>query len=176
MLQASHTVSGTIPTRMSSAKTAGDVVPLGWSIDHRLLFRRVTIEGDQPISRLLTRAVTGGPERLINAATLPTAAPGFLSPVTRDGLQEFLHYGFFVPGTTSIVYQHGSENVTNGDGISFPRYHVALKADAENATSKPIQGSTPALAWHQEALADQADPPFQVTEVPNAEFVDRFIR
>ncbi len=158
------------------APTTGGLVPMGWSVDDRLLYSRLEFEGGSPASWLITRAVVGGPERVIDTATLPTAFPGTVSPLTRGGLHRFLHYGYFVPGTTSIVYQHGSSSVTDSDGYAFPRFYVALEADADNAASKPILGSVPPLAWHQEALTEGSySPPFDLIDVPNAEFIDRFI-
>ncbi len=167
---------GAVPVDViAPTNTAGGLTPLGWSVDDRLLYTRLTLEDGSPVSRLVTRAVTGGPERVIDTATLPTAVPGYLSPLTIAGLHQFLHYGYFVPGTTTIVYQHGSSSVTDGDGYTFPRFYVARKADADNAASAPIGGSVPPLTWHQEALADKFFPPFNLIDVPDAEFIDRFV-
>lgn len=167
---------GAVPVDVVAPSSA-TIVPLGWSVDDRLLYSRLDSSGAAPVSRLITRAVAGGAERVIDRATLPTGYPGFFSPLTRGGLNAYLHYGYFVPGTNSIVYQHGSSNVTNGDGYTFPRFYVALESDADNAVSKPVLGNLPPLAWHQEVLdSSPYFPPFDLTDVPNAEFVDRFIR
>jgi hypothetical protein len=152
------------------------VLPLGWSIADRLLYATVSIEGGSPVSRLVTRALAGGPERVIDTAVLPTAFPGYVDPLTRDGLHQFLHYGYFVPGTNAIVYDHGSTTATDSDGYTFPRYYVALISDADAASSRPILGTKPPLTWHQEALSEGAfEPPFDLIDVPNAEFVGRFV-
>lgn len=155
------------------APTTGKVLPTGWSVADRILYSRTGIESGSFVSHIITRAVAGGPERVIDTATLPTEFPGFDSPLTIGGFQQFVHYGYFVPGTTSIVYQHGSSSVTDGDGYTFPRFFVALKADAGTGTSKPILGTKPPLTWHQEALMDTY--PAELIDVPNLEYVERFI-
>lgn len=159
------------------APSAGVIVPMGWSVENRLLYSRRTIEGGTPVWRLITWSIGGGPERVIDKASFPPAYPGYPTPLTRGALYAYLTYGYFVPGTNSIVYNDGSSTVTNSQGSTFPRYHVARRTDADGATSKAIRGTRPPLAWHQEALEDGAfEPPFDLIDVPNAEFVDRFVR
>ena len=161
--------------------TSGLLVPLGWSVADRLLYSRTRIEGDRAVSRLITRAVSGGAERVLDTAASPVILypefPLLSSPPTRGAHYAWLHYGYFVPGTTSIVYNDGSSSATDGDGSTFPRFHVALIADADDASAKPILGAKPPLTWHPEVRSDDFDPPYDDTiDVPNAEYLDRFVR
>jgi hypothetical protein len=154
----------------------GTVVPMGWSVAGRLLYSRTVVDGASVVSRLITRAAAGGPERVLDTAAAPTSFSASDSPLTRGGLSPFLHYGYFVPGTSKIVFNHGSSTVTDAAGYTFPRFYVALVTDATGASSRPILGSKPPLTWHQEALTEGAfEPPFDLIDVPDAESVNGFV-
>lgn len=135
------------------------VVPYGWSVADRLLFGEIDQTASGFVSRLVTTNLAGQARRTVDVATF-RAAP--LLP------SAWAHLGYFVPGTTSIVYGDGSTTVTNGDGRRFPWFQLRIVADAPGAQSAPLAGAASPLQWHHEG-----QPPDD-TDLPNVELVDRF--
>ena len=123
--------------------TTDDITPLGWSVADRLLVHRLPLAADPGAtsitSTLATLSASGGSVRNLSSLTFPLAS------ITRGIAAPFLHYGYFVPGTTSIV-MNGFQMVTNTDGLSMPWFQVQLIADATGACAGPILGSPPPLA------------------------------
>ena len=149
---------------------AGDgeyLTPLGWSVTDRILLNvRPPGSFAALVSTLETMRAFGGGRRLIDRATLTSNTASL-------GLGNLsLHYGYFVPGTTTIVFNDGSTRVTNADGYSFPWFQVHVITDVDYGRSGPLTGVAPPLVWHEASLG----PGLAVTDVPNVELVERFAR
>jgi hypothetical protein len=155
--------------------SANGLLPMGWSIGGRILFAetRRAANGDV-VSDLVTEPLGGGPTRLLDRAV--ESANWFSRGTLTESDVPFAHYGYFVPGTTDIVYVDGSSTVTNSDGLTFPTYDIRLIADADHAIPKSIHGTPLPVQWHQEPVFDPPVPlPFTVTDVPNVELIERFV-
>ena len=164
-----NATSGATPTTVLPA-TENCSLPLGWSVADRILLSCVTTTPGTPVtiaSSLETMEVTGGARQVIDSLS----ATQHVSSSPRP-----FHYGYYVPGTTSIVFNDGSTTVTNSDGRSFPWFQIHLISDVPGAASGPLLGVAPPFGWHQEALSGSGLPPFTFTDVPNLEFVERFVR
>jgi hypothetical protein len=157
---------GAVPTMVLDA-TAGCRLPLGWSVTNRVLFDCVRFNGSGTAetfhSTLETMAVTGGPRKVIDTAngTQVTTTPFWA-----------FHFGYFVPGTSTVVYNDGSILYPNPNG-NIPWYRVHLYDDT-TGDETAILGTDPAVTTHLEALPDRQ--PTTSTNIPNAEMVERFTR
>jgi hypothetical protein len=150
---------GATSTTIGSPSGVDDqLIPLGWSVADRLLTWTVTAG---PVYTLATMPVAGGAQRVIERKDVS------------DVLVRTFHFGYFVPGTTTIVFNSMSKIVTNPTGQQLVWPRIRRVADADGAVSAPLTGSNPPLTWHQEALA--GGPPFTLIDVPDAELFERFV-
>jgi hypothetical protein len=154
--------SGATPQRVVPP-VSGLMVPTGWSVANRLLVSEIEYPQAPVVASpttLFTVNADGAGRRTIDTATASLLSLG-----------EGWDYGYYVPGTDSIVYAGQFATVTNGDGIKFPRFRVQIVADRPNATAAPLDG-TPPLVWHQVPI-DENSPP-TMTNAPNQDMVEGF--
>lgn len=152
------------------AATPKRLLPLGWSSAGRLLYRTSEeLPDGRRRTTLLTRAITGGPTRTVDTSTGPV---GWIDPQAATSLW---HVGYYVPGTTTIVYVDGSATTTSSDGLTFPRFDIRLIADASNATARSIHGTPLPVSWHPLPAWDAPTPMGPTTPGPNVEFIERFV-
>jgi hypothetical protein len=139
------------------------LLPMGWSIADRLLVSEIDFPNGPPTATattLFTVSTAGTGRRVVDTATI-----NFFSPY------EGWDYGYYVPGTTSIVYAGKFATVTNGDGYTFPRFRIQLIADQTNAMAGPLDG-TPPLVWHQVPINSSETP--TMSNAPNQDVLERF--
>jgi hypothetical protein len=135
----------------------GCQVPLGWSVENRLLLSCTT----GTVSRLLSVPLGEGTTNVIS---------------TFDGTGVLLAgiptFGYYAPGTNTIVFNK-VVTVTNSDGHRVPWSQVHTAYDVPFAPSTPLGGSPPPLVWHQQAMPQPgpSSPPYSFTDVPNQEYV-----
>jgi len=148
--------------------------PLGWSIADRVLLSCVNSVAGAPTSvtsSIETMPANGGPRRVLDVLTAGPAA----SQIAGFG-PLFSHYGYYVPGTTTVIYNDGSTTVTNAEGHPFPWFQIHLIADTPGAVPSALLGTSPPFGWHQQKVGAFSLPPYTFTDVPNAELVERFVR
>ena len=132
------------------------VIPLGWSAAGRVLFLRQTRGAGTSTtvaSSIETVAAGGGPSKVIDDQT--SAAP----------MTDFTtHFGYFVPGTSQVLYTGGSRTTTLGGSVwAWPQ--IRLHDDTTGGDG-PVPETDAPLATH---LAYSG-------EAPNVEFIERFVR
>ncbi len=142
-------------------------VPLGWSIADRMLLSCVRELPGNPAtvrSTLETMPVAGGIRQVIDTADA--------SAITTATANTHLnHFGYFVPGTTTIVFNDGSEMSHTEDG-SVPWYRMRLHDDSTGGEGS-LTADEPHFATHDEPLLSD---PGQTTSIPNVVMVERFVR
>lgn len=129
--------------------------PLGWSPAGRVLVTRQThgTGVTTTSSSIETVPVDGGAPKVIDAKT--SAAP----------MTEFAtHFGYFVPGTSQVLYTGGPRTTTLGGSVwAWPQ--IRLHDDATGGDG-PVAETDAPLATHTTFGG----------EVPNVEFIERFVR
>ena len=83
-----------------------------------------------------------------------------LVPPTRS---EF-HVGYFLPGTSQVVYSGGPRTATAGDGRTVAWPQLRIHDDTTDA-DVVVPGTDAPLAWHPTPSGD----------MPNGRFLERFI-
>ena len=165
-------VSGSAPTTvLGAADGCPSSTPFGWSVADRILLNCTRRIGEPPssiVSSIESMPVAGGARQVIDSMTLGAVA-------SQLGSNAYFHYGYYVPGTTTIAFSSGSNTVTNSAGDAFPWLQVRVISDVPGAVSGPILGVAPPLGWHQERVGTSPFPPFTFVDVPNAELVERFV-
>jgi len=156
-----NATAGSTPVAVISP-AEGCTTPLGWSVENRLLMSCGTLAGLQ--SRLVTVPIFGG--GTTNVIDTSTRTPDTLG---------FLHFGYYQPGTNTIVFNKAVP-VTNSDGLLQAWTQIHTVYDLPGATSAPLRGSPPPLVWHQAPRNGEFMPPYAMTDVPNQEFIERFVR
>ncbi len=159
--------AGSVASPVLSPET-GCTSPLGWSIENRILLSCLTLTGPSSgQSRIISIPLGAGTTNVIDTFT---AGPGTVSA-------GFAHYGYYAPGTTTIVFNKAVP-VVNGDGFVQPWYQVHTVYDLPFATSSPLLGFAPPFGWHQEKVPSTVfpPPPPTFTDVPNAEVIERWYR
>jgi hypothetical protein len=148
------------------AASAGCWLPLGWSIDDRVLVSCHNTTGSPPrvSSTLETMSAAGGPRRLVDGA-------GSAAITTSTASSYLYHYGYFVPGTSTIAYSDGSQAFTTSSG-AVPRFRLRLRNDATGAEA-PLTGSEPPLSTHEEPLLSA---PNTTVSIPDLVLVESFVR
>lgn len=139
----------------------GCSVPLGWSIENRLLANCATGITSFPLGAGITHVID-------------TFVPDPATPLEANR-SLFLYRAHYLPGTNVIVFTKAVP-VTNTDGFVVPWLQVHTVLDLPLATSSPISGSAPPLGWHEEPITDVFGTVTGSVEVPNQEFIDRFVR
>jgi len=159
--------AGSVPTPVLSPAT-GCTVPLGWSIENRILLSCNSSTGSSlGQSRIISIPLGAGTTNVIDTST---AGPSTFSA-------SFTHYGYYAPGTNTIVFNKAVP-VVNSDGLVQPWYQIHTVYDLPFATSSPLLGVAPPFGWHQEKVPSVVfpPPPPTFTDVPNAEVVERWHR
>ncbi len=153
--------AGATPTPVL-APSEGCVSPSGWSVENRLM---LTCLGPAPYqSRIITIPMGGGgTTNTIDSFT-----------GTADTIGPFFHFGYYVPGTNTIVFDKNLP-VVNADGLLQAWSQVHTAYDVPFAQSTPITGSAPPLEWYP-ALKSDVLPDYEYTDVPRWEFVMRLAR
>lgn len=132
--------------------------PTGWSVDGRVLLT---------YNRLPSASLPSGADVI---ATMPVGGGALTTVDLWDlrfpGAQIATHYGYYVPGTTTIVYSDASRTTVNAQGttVSWPRFR--LYDDATGGWAAMPQTASP-LVWHTN-MGGQ--------DLPNLEMLDRFVR
>lgn len=130
------------------------IVPLGWSITDRLLAVIQTGGPAAPQRTIVTLPSAGGATTLVDRWT------------GEFRLAEFsTHYGYFVPGTTKVVYADATRTAVNAQGqtVAWPRFRLF---DDATGASGSLEGADSPLMWHTTPFGD----------APNVEWLDRFVR
>jgi hypothetical protein len=153
--------AGATPQRIVQPDGIQWLVPTGWSVADRLLVSEFTSNGTTLTSKLVSMSTAGNGLR-----TIDTASSNFFT------LNEGWNYGYYVPGTSSIVYAATFATVTNTDGYPFPRFRLQIIADAANASAAPL-ATSPALVWHQIHTGGDPDNP-TFTQAPNQDALEGF--
>lgn len=146
---------GSTPTTVLEDPSS-TILPLGWSSAGRaLIFRISRSTGTPPVAAtsLETLPIGGGHTKVIDVHTS-------LVPPTRS---EF-HVGYFLPGTSQVVYSGGPRTATAGDGrtVAWPQLRIH---DDTTDTDVVVPGTDAPLAWHPTPSGD----------MPNGRFLERFI-
>lgn len=131
-------------------------IPLGWSAGGRILFDRSSRSTATPpvgTLSLETMPDAGGHTKVFDV--LPST-----TPTTRPDS----HVGYFVPGTSLVLYRGGTRTATSSDNrvVAWPQFRIF--DDTTNADA-PLGGVDSPLTWHQTPSG----------EMPNAEFIEKFI-
>lgn len=150
-----NATTGAAPQVVLDEGTAARVIPLGWSITNRMLFSRsVTTVGPPAIvtSTLETLPLAGGSRYLFDTFTGSRSFQGG-------------HFGYFVPGTTTVAYNDAGETRVNATGETVPWFRVRLYDDTTGGKG-PLLPVDPPFGWHDEAFG----------QMPNAEMVEGFVR
>jgi hypothetical protein len=156
-------VSGATPQQILQP-VSKQLIPTGWSIAGRLLMSEVSFTPTAAVSTILTMKTDGTDHRTIETSTSnPAIATQFEAAWT---------FGYYVPGTSTIVYQAKFATVTNSDGYTLPRFRPQLIADTAGAAAGPLDG-TPPLVWHQVPIGSP-DNPTGVTNAPNPDVLEQF--
>lgn len=147
------------------AATIGCWLPLGWSIDDRVLVACYnTPTSNEIASTLETMSITGDSRKVVDvqrsaAITASTAS------------SNLYHFGYFVPGTTTIAYSDGSQSFDTPNG-SVPRFRLKLHDDATGGEA-PLTGTDPPLSTHEEPLLSD---PNTTVSIPDLVVVESFVR
>ena len=146
---------GSMPTTVLEDPSS-TIMPLGWSSAGRaLIFRLSRSTGTPPVvaTSLETLPIGGGHTKVIDVHTS-------LVPPTRS---EF-HVGYFLPGTSQIVYSGGPRTATAADGRTVAWPQLRIHDDTTDA-DVVVPGTDAPLAWH----------PTPAGDMPNGRFLERFI-
>ena len=147
----------------------GCTVPLGWSVENRILLDCLHSTGSGiDRSRIESIQLGGGLTNVIDSFT-----SGAGTPASSTAGQ----FGYYAPGTSTIVFNKAVP-VVNSAGIVEPWFQVHTTYDLPFGQSTPLSGSPPPFGWHQEAVPQVGipTPPFTFIDVPNPEFVERWVR
>jgi len=147
--------AGSTPTVVLDSPTS-TVLPLGWSPTGRVLIVRTGRSTTTPPTgwtSLETLPIGGGHTKVFDVLTsaVPSARAEF-------------HVGYFVPGTSQVLYSGGTRTATASDGrvVSWPQFRIYDDLTEADAV---VPGTDAPLAWH-----DTPSGPLL-----NGEFLERFI-
>jgi hypothetical protein len=145
--------AGSTPTIVLDAPTSA-VLPLGWSPSGRVLVVRTSRSTSTPpvgATSLETLPIGGGHTKVFDVQTSTV-------PPTRA---EF-HVGYFVPGTSQILYSGGTRTATAPGGrvVAWPQFRIH---DDGTDADAAVPGADAPLTWHTTPSGD----------TPNGEYVER---
>lgn len=148
--------AGSSPTVVLDLGTS-TATPTGWSVDDRMVLTyNLLPSGSWPAgaSVVATTPVGGGALTKVDVWDLQTLGP-----------QRESHYGYYVPGTSTVVYSDASRTVVNPQGttVAWPRFR--LYDDATGGWAPMPETALP-LTWR---------PLMSGQDVPVIEMLDRFV-
>jgi len=153
--------SGSAPTAV--AGIASGCVVTGWSGADRVLLDCIPT-GQAASSKIESQPLAGGSPRVLDNLNAPSV------PTTSTASLGAYHVGYYVPGTTTLVYNSGSKRVTNSDGDTFAQIRARIVADVSGSVSGSLTGTSPPVIWHTDSTSDGT----ATTQVPTMQLVERF--